>query len=107
MWGLFILGQGAYHFHAYQAGTPTTAYIQKCVTQPHGQDCTGTWKVGGQSYSGPIEGNSKGSSVEVRAFGGTAYAPSSETASLLEMAVGLAFVVGLVVVVWWRRRTPR
>jgi hypothetical protein len=59
---LFLLGDRARDFYQYQAGTPATATSIACHSQisqdaagAHNTYCTGTWGVGGQSQTGPIE----------------------------------------------------
>jgi hypothetical protein len=129
---LVFFGTAAYNFYAYQAGTPTTATIEKynhgCVGAHSGvigtlvdtnplfdflsvDTCTGTWSVGGTSQSGPIVGvrsiQPHGSSLDVRVLGGKAYTATSEMHSLL-WATGIAIPgIAIALIVWWRRRTGR
>lgn len=113
---LVLFGLGAYDAYAYRVGTPTTATINQCINATKGssKSCTGTWSVGGKSYTGPIGsgglGYSQGSSQNVRVHGGTAYTADAASRNLwggTTFAV-LSVPAGLVVlVVWWLRRNKR
>ena len=113
--GLCMFGDAAREFYAYHAGTPTTATVQQCVNSgKSGVACTGTWSVGGKSYSGPIDDGGRlnstvvGSRVDVHAFGGKAYMAESATqSSPVGMGFGLALVIAVGVLVVRRLRRTR
>jgi hypothetical protein len=53
---VLLIGRSVHDFHAYLVGTPATATIKDCIDTSN-EKCdfwTGTWTVGGQSFSGPI-----------------------------------------------------
>lgn len=129
---LGMFGSAAYNYYAYRTGTPTTATIEKytkgCVGSHTGltgilvdtnpvfdlfgvEKCTGTWRVGDTSQSGPIVGmhsiQPAGSALDVRVHNGKAYTATSGKHSLLWMlGIGVPGLV-IVVIAWWRRRTGR
>jgi DivIVA domain-containing protein len=81
---LVAFGIGVYDVEGYRVGTPTTATVLDCHRNGNKHTpvyCTGQWSLGGKSYTGRIEGNSKGyhagSSLDVRVRGGSAYTATS------------------------------
>jgi hypothetical protein len=108
---LITLGFGAYHSHAYHVGTPTTATNVHCISHARfPQSCTGTWSVGGESYTGPIMGADRdGSSLDVHVHDGTAYTADAGPNTFLKGTIFLILVSVVIVVNWarWqaRRRT--
>jgi hypothetical protein len=92
---------GAYHVYAYRVGTPTTATNVQCTEYRHGQDCAGTWSVGGKSYTGPIIGASgNASSLDVRVHDGNAY---TANAGRWDFILGTIMTVTLAAVVAFAR----
>jgi hypothetical protein len=128
---LSLFGSAAYNYYAYRTGSPTTATVEKyyrCLGSHSGvtgtlvdtnplfdffsvDKCSGSWRLGGTSQSGPILGVASiqptGSSLDVRVRDGKAYTATAGKHSLLWM-IGIA-VPGLIIaaIIWWRRRTGR
>jgi hypothetical protein len=85
-----------YDSYAYYVGTPTTATDVHCVGQYRHQTCTGTWSLGGESYTGEIRGaaDRDGSSSDVRVYGDTAF-----TADVVHQVFPVgALMVGIIIV---------
>ena len=98
--GLYCLGDGVRRFYEYQISTPTTATIDHCVvkygSQHDRRTCYATWSVGGQSQTGPVEGENSWdyrirSSLAVRVSGGTAY--TAATVGVEEILGGILQIV--------------
>jgi hypothetical protein len=63
-----------YDAYAYYAGTPTTATNIVCTGSQRHQTCTGTWSLGGKSYTGEVRGGAdRDGSSDVRVRGHTAF----------------------------------
>ena len=84
IFSLAAFGMAVHDVYGYRVGTPTTATIVDCHSNGNKHTpvyCTGQWSLGGKSYAGRIEGDSKGhhagSSLDVRVRGGSAYTATS------------------------------
>ncbi len=84
VFSLAAFGVGVYDVYGYRVGTPMTATVLSCHRNGNKHTplyCTGQWSLGGKSYTGRIEGDSKGyhvgSSLDVRVRGGSAYTATS------------------------------
>jgi hypothetical protein len=112
--GLYTLADSARNFYGYQVGAPTTATNVGCYSGKggYGNSCHGTWTVGGQSYSGPINGrvpkepHGGFGSLDVRADGGTAFTADSVGPYFYwQIIVGLFLTgLGVSIAVWIVRR---
>jgi hypothetical protein len=71
---LFYISVG--DVYGYLVGIPTRATIVQCTPAKGGDICTGTWSVAGVSHTSAIQPHGyhpAGSSLDVRARGGTTY----------------------------------
>ena len=106
---LLLFVRDAYAMYAYHVGTPTTATIKQCRLGTRGHySCDGTWSLGGNSYTGPIEtggtGYRQGSSLDVHVHGGSAY---TADAGQDRFAMAGLSVILLVLAAWGLMRLMR
>jgi hypothetical protein len=97
---LFPFAVGGYDVYAYHVGAPTTATNVHCHNGGRTRYCTGTWSLGGQSYTGTVEGAShgNGASMDVRVYGDTAYtAQAGRKAFMWGLFVVIIFCVGIMI----------
>ena len=118
---LYHFGFGAYDLYNYARGTPTTATVSTCpvhrtpgtrnggvlrMLQP--RECDGTWTVGGQQYSGPIQGRragyAYGESLGVRVVNGTAFTAAGVSWRFIAGAITTALVSVFALLIWWIKR---
>jgi Protein of unknown function (DUF2510) len=108
---LLLFGTGAYDSYAYGVGTPTTATNVHCIKYSRGSlSCTGTWRVGGKSYTGPIMGAyGNESSLDVHVHGGTAYTARAGRHDFIAGTLIVATLTVFFALARWlgRRRTGR
>jgi DivIVA domain-containing protein len=112
VFSLVAFGVGGYDVYGYRVGTPTTATVVDCSRNGNkhmATSCTGTWSVGGTSYTGRIAGDGKGyhvgSSLDVRVRGGSAYtATSGNMWFIIGTGAGVLAVVAFFVTFFAGRR---
>jgi hypothetical protein len=103
--GLGLLYLGADTQYRYHVGTPATVTVTYCSTGK-GSSCEGTWTIDGVSQTGSIETgfgtSARGSSLDARVLGRTAYTSTAGYPLLL-----IGGVLTVIVVVMFARRGDR